>query len=106
VKSEKKELGEYRQELQQLPARIQASGLGQTLAFYASRPSSAVHVAVGNQLATFLAGEGSATAVQLLTAVMSRDVASYRRLTREALAYAEWLKRYAAALIEKPKREG
>lgn len=101
---QRKELGEYRQELQQLPARIQASGLGQTLAFYASKRSD-VHSAVGNQLVAFLAGGANTKIPAFLTAIMSGDVASYRRQTREALAYAEWLKRYAAALIEKPERK-
>lgn len=98
------QLGEYRQELQQLPARILASGLGQTLAFYASRGSE-VHRAVGKQVASFLEGREGVTAVEFLTTIMRADVASYRRHTREALAYAEWLKRYSAALIDKPDRE-
>lgn len=98
------EAKEYRQELQQLPARILASGLGQTLAFYASKRGEGAGAIVGAQLARFLTGDEKATPVTLLKRIMSGGAAGYRRETREALAYAEWLKRYAAALIEKPEK--
>jgi CRISPR-associated protein Cmr5 len=96
---------EYRQELQQLPSRIQASGLGQTLAFYASKAgpkNEGIHAAVGGELARFLLKREGVTVLHLLQDIVDGDLARYRRRTREALAYAEWLKRYAAALIEKP----
>lgn len=101
-------LKEYRQELQQLPSRILSSGLGQTLAFYASKAgpeaSASIHGTIGAELARFLTGEKEKSTVGLLNEIMSGDTSHYRRRTREALAYAEWLKRYAAALIEKPKK--
>jgi CRISPR-associated protein Cmr5 len=96
---------EYRQELQQLPSRILASGLGQTLAFYAAKagPNNAgVEADVGGELARFLIGK--LRTVDLLNHVVNQDLSEYRRLTREVLAYAEWLKRYAAALIPKPEK--
>lgn len=96
---------EYRQELQSLPSRILVSGLGQTLAFYASKAgfeSKGVEADIGNELARFLAGKPKL--LDLLDEIVQRyDVAEYRRRTREALAYAEWLKRYAAALLPKPE---
>jgi len=94
---------EYRQELQSLPSRILASGLGQTLAFYASKAGAdgeGVEADIGNELARFLAGKPKL--LDLLDEIVQRyDLAEYRRKTREALAYAEWLKRYAAALLPK-----
>jgi len=106
-----KKLQEYRQELQQLPSRILVSGLGQTLAFYASKAgptdSNTPQAAIGDELARFLTGGRLTTTVKLLNEVIAAETAAeamaYRRQTREALAYAEWLKRYAAALIEKPR---
>lgn len=89
---------EYRQELQQLPARIQSSGLGQTLAFYASKGANSMHGHIGGTLALTLASPADST-LALLDAVVAGDVHKYRRLTREALAFAEWLKRYAKAMI-------
>lgn len=95
---------EYRQELQSLPSRILASGLGQTLAFYASKAGAdgkGVEADIGNELARFLAGKPKL--LDLLDEIVQRyDLPEYRRKTREALAYAEWLKRYAAALLPKP----
>ncbi len=102
-----KKLQEYRQELQQLPSRILVSGLGQTLAFYASKTgptdSNSAEAAIGGELARFLTGGRLTTTVKLLNEVTAAEAVAYRRQTREALAYAEWLKRYAAALIEKPR---
>ena len=88
---------EYRQEAQQLPSRIQACGLGQTLAFYASKRDEDPYHTLGETLARRL-GE-AATTVDYLERIMAGDAATYRRETREALAFAEWLKRYAKALI-------
>jgi CRISPR type III-B/RAMP module-associated protein Cmr5 len=108
VEAARRQLGEksqheYGQELKQLPSRILASGLGQTLAFYASKGNEGVHGKIGSQLAAFLTAGQARTTVELLDRVMA-DAGGYRQRTREALAYAEWLKRYAAALIkEMPK---
>jgi CRISPR-associated protein Cmr5 len=102
ARPEQKKRTEYRQELQQLPSRIQASGLGQTLAFYASQ-NRGVEADVGAALARFLLRQEGSRVLDLLQDLVEGDLAHYRRRTREALAYAEWLKRYAAALIEKPK---
>jgi CRISPR-associated protein Cmr5 len=91
---------EYRQEAQQLPSRIQACGLGQTLAFYASKKG--IHQKIGDRLARFVSGDEKKSMLTFLEDIMSAssDSATYRRRTREALAYAEWLKRYTKALIE------
>jgi CRISPR-associated protein Cmr5 len=93
-------LKEYRQELQQLPSMILTSGLGQTLAFYASK--GGIHEEIGGQLAVFLTqnhAQKASKTVDLLNLLMTGSAAHYRKITREALAYAEWLKRYSKALI-------
>jgi CRISPR-associated protein Cmr5 len=90
-------LTEYRQELQQFPARILASGLGQTLAFYAAK--GGIHKDIGDDLARFLTKDKAGDTVAFLDQVMKDSTASYRQMTRQALAYAEWLKRYSKALI-------
>jgi CRISPR type III-B/RAMP module-associated protein Cmr5 len=100
AQSDPAKLREYRQELQQLPSRILASGLGQTLAFYAARATEA-QKAIGAQLARFLLPRGDKTLDLLDHIVNIKEAGEYRRLTRDAMAYAEWLKRYSAALIPK-----
>lgn len=95
---------EYRQELQQLPSRLLSCGLGQTLAFAVAKEG--VPKMAGDDLAAFLAREPQKNAQGLLDEIInSGSAADYRRLSREALAYAEWLKRYAAALIPKPDKK-
>jgi len=90
---------EYRQELQQLPSRILTSGLGQTLAFYAAK--GGVLKMIGDQIAAFLSPGKKVNVIQYLDYIMQHCTASeYRQMTRHALAYAEWLKRYSKAIIE------
>lgn len=91
---------ELRQELLQLPVRIQTCGLGQTLAFYASKGSKDIRASIGNELASALTGGKKEETIGLLELLFALDAASYRAFTREALARAEWMKRYARALIE------
>jgi CRISPR type III-B/RAMP module-associated protein Cmr5 len=88
---------EFRQEVQQLPSRIQACGLGQTLAFYASKGEGKLHDRIGCSVAGFVSK--TPRTIDYLEGLMKGDAASYRHQTREALAFAEWLKRYAKALI-------
>ena len=90
---------EYRQELQQLPSRILASGLGQTLAFYASKGKGSIHKDIGDDLAKYLTEGKIRDIVDFLNQIMKGTTAEYRQMTRQALAYAEWLKRYSKALI-------
>lgn len=87
---------EYRPELRQLPSRILSVGLGQTLAFYASK--GGIHDEIGGYLAQFLIGKSNT--LDLLNDIMNGNASQYRAYTREALAFAEWLKRYGSALIE------
>lgn len=38
--------------------------------------------------------------------LLGADAATYRQITLESLRYAEWLKRWAQAYIEKPGKQG
>lgn len=86
---DKKELKSH---LRKLPAHLQASGLGQTLLFYAGKHKDIAKPFCERLLnSTDIAG-----AVRTLAEM---DAAGYRAKAREALALAGWLKRYAEALI-------
>ncbi len=93
---------DVRRELVQLPSRIQACGLGQTLAFFASNRGRPPEL-VGDVLGEFLGGKKT---IDYLEEIMKGDAAAYRRATREALAYAEWLKRYGKALLRESEGGG
>ena len=85
-----------------MPSRILASGLGQTLAFAASKKG--VDLEVTNVLAKFLTRPANMDSLGLLKQVMEGSVGAYRQMTREAVYYAEGLKRYAVALIDAQER--
>lgn len=83
-----------------LPAMILQNGLAETLAFLDAKASAkAPHFAVvAKQLADGVReplgmGENQA----LLGWVLDQPSAEYRRATSEALAYLQWLKRFAEA---------
>jgi CRISPR-associated protein Cmr5 len=95
---------EYRQELQQLPSLILTSGLGQTLAFYCSKKD--FHSEIADQLTRHLTNDKCKSAKDFLKQIMEGSAKEYRLMTREALAYAEWLKRYSKALIQDSDKGG
>jgi len=80
-------------------ATILVSGLGQALAFWMGKGTSA-HTTVADALAAWLLrhqAQNSPKANDLLGYIRSCDSAAYRRLTQEGLAYLTWLKRLAEA---------
>jgi CRISPR/Cas system CMR-associated protein Cmr5 small subunit len=86
--------------LRKLPSHIQTSGLGQTLAWLLKKnPDIAKQVCRGV--------EGSRQEVdanKFLGRLIRGSASEYRRKSRQALAFAEWLKRFADA--EKKKIDG
>ena len=84
------------QELRGLPARIQSCGLGQTLAFYASKKG--YYAQIGSQIARVVSSKSKDTLSLLNEITGEMDGAAYRRATREALALSEWMKRYGVAM--------
>ena len=106
VHSDRKEAGNYRQLVIGLPAMIQQCGLGQTMAFLASKGKSGHHAMALHDVEKWLERFDYAKGKDgVLKALMDGDSRSYRMATSEALAYLQWLKRFAEAAIERPKRE-
>jgi CRISPR/Cas system CMR-associated protein Cmr5 small subunit len=79
--------------LRKLPSHIQTSGLGQTLAWLLKKnPDIAEHVCRG------VAGSPQEVNPNDFLGQLIRGSASqYRRKSRQALAFTEWLKRFADA---------
>lgn len=96
--------GEYRQLVVGLPAMIQQCGLGQTMAFLASKGKDH-HAMALEDLRDWLKRFPFAQAKpDVLQALMAGDGRGYRMATAEALTYLQWLKRFAEAGIDKPER--
>lgn len=85
------------EEIRKVPSRIQASGLGQTLAFYLKKKD---HQVIADAL-VFGVADGAPKALEYLAALMGAGTTAgrYRVTTRRALAYASWLKRFADARL-------
>jgi CRISPR-associated protein Cmr5 len=84
---------------------IQQCGLGQTMAFLASK-GKGHHVMALNDLKEWLKRFPYAQGKpDVLLALMAGDSRGYRMATTEALTYLQWLKRFAEAAIEKPQQE-
>ena len=97
-----------------LPSLIQVNGLGQTLAFIYAKARSqesnrgAEARASGmifSQVSDWVKGElNVADSGDLLEVLVKRDSRFYRRATAEALAFLNWLRRFAEA--ELPTEDG
>ena len=94
------------------PAMILMSGFGQACAFYLSKGKST------NGLPMKLAYEAlqswltsrdrpySKHPRQLMCAITESDAATYRLAQAEALAYLDWLKKFAVAFLKRTDNEG
>jgi CRISPR-associated protein Cmr5 len=85
--------GKYGPLVKKLPSYILTNGLGQTLAFLLSKGKQdpqKEHTLLYNQISRRISKDG-----KLIDEVMNKDSVNYRRLTAEALAYLNWLKRFA-----------
>lgn len=93
------------------PAMILQNGLGQTLAFCLAKSKQRLdkHHLLFSSLAKWLSRDlpsipqDESKFLEVLNS--SVTVEKYLLWQREALAYLEWLKRYAAAFLEKEKSE-
>lgn len=107
-----KELGErdkktYRSLVEGLPAMVVANGLGQTCAYLLSRAEGKrekVERRLYEQLQQWLTGRVAGLQGELLDTLMKADVGTYRRAQVEALAYVQWLKRFAQAELPRSER--
>ncbi|MER3403865.1 MAG: type III-B CRISPR module-associated protein Cmr5 [Chloroflexota bacterium] len=101
--------GEYRSLVEGLPAMIQANGLGQTCAYLLSRAEGndkSVECLLYGHLERWV--QRQIPQLQqggLLAALTNADVGTYRRAQVEALAYLQWLKRFAQAELPRGERQ-
>lgn len=90
---------EIKSHLRKLPSHLQASGLVQTLLFYAKQ-----HPEIAEELCRKLLNKRDvASGVMGLAA---GDAPSYRAKARETMALAGWLKRFAEAMNQDDKAGG
>ena len=85
------------------PAMILMSGFGQACAFYLSKGGTVklAYDALEDWLTS--AGRpysGAAGDCKLMTAITANDAARYRLAQAEALAYLDWLKKFAKAFLQ------
>ena len=84
---------DYMRFAKSFPALIQSCGLAQALAFAQAKK----HESYLNDLATVMKVGNSA---DLASRARDSALSEYQRYSREALAAATWLKRYAEALLK------
>lgn len=93
------------------PASVLINGLGQTLATLRAQAKnkSDPHMAVYNALKSWLCSDNPATPyspnTDLLTAITEGDRNSYLHAQAETMAYLEWYKKFAVALLKNTKEE-
>jgi len=96
---------EYNSWVKKVPVLILTNGLGQTIAFLKSKESDQEKKLLYEHLSAWLMGQVSwSVQVQEKTDLIDRIIhessTNYRRATVEALAFLNWLKRFADALLE------
>ncbi len=96
--------GKYGGWVKKLPALVLTNGLGQTLAFLRAKGKGKANApqTLYNHLSTWIMGEVAHEkgSLLLLEWLMQQDSATYRRATTEALAFINWLKRFAEAQLK------
>jgi CRISPR-associated protein Cmr5 len=104
----------YSTQARKLGSLIQTNGLGQSLAFVYSKakfrekkrgPEAQANGMLFTQLSDWVKGKLSASGEDLLKAIVEEDNVFYRRATVEALAFLEWLKRFAEAELPTEEAE-
>lgn len=88
-----------------LPSLLHTNGLGQTLAFLQSKKDG--HRLLLQHVSAWVMGQMGVQDMDLLDWVISiADGQEYRRATAEAMAFAEWLKRFAESELPSDGRNG
>lgn len=93
------------QQAKKLPSRILTSGLGQAMAFLAAKNECpelqrALNDWIGAQAWARLHAETLKPDATLIDRIIHGDSAFLRMATREAIAYLQWLNRFAEAQLE------
>lgn len=98
----------YKSYASALPFMIHANGLGQAVAFYRSK--GGIHQELYKLLSDWLTSKGQPLQghadkddLLLLKRIMGSDMHTYLAAQAEAMAFLEWVKRFADALIETKK---
>lgn len=91
VQQEDRSQAAYKRFAKAFPALLQASGLCQALAFAQAKGPRAYVSDLAEVIGT--------TAEELLESSRESNLTEYLRITREALSSADWLQRYADALL-------
>lgn len=97
----KAEAKKYASMVHKLPALLASAGLCQALHFVASRSDENQRKLVGHMAKQLERTDPQATSAdQLLARIRSADLASYLRLTEEAIACAAWYRRMVQAVLK------
>lgn len=100
-----KDYGKYKSYAKALPANILMSGLGQAVATVRSR-DRAGYPRLYEHLAGWLCGDDEDAPYRnypgedLIQAIVENDQNDYIRAQAEAMAYLEWLRKFAEAFLE------
>jgi len=99
---DKGEYGKYVSYVKSLPAEIIMSGLGQAMALVRSK-KLAGYDPLYQHLNDWLCKGRPYASGDLITNIVSNSEADYIRAQAEAMAYLEWLKKFAVALLDDDK---
>lgn len=92
----------YKSLARSAPASIQQNGLGQTLAFWRAKPNEkhqqALYFAVSDWVKGQINWKGDKRLLNWIVQDAKTD--EYRRATSEAIAFLQWVKRFAEAELE------
>lgn len=86
----------------ELPFMIHANGLGQAAAFFKSKKDKDGYDVVLLALQDWMARPNRPFAgkTDLMRAVVEADLATYRLAQAEAMAYMDWVKKFASAYLD------
>lgn len=96
---------EFRSHASGLPAMIQMNGFGQALAFLRSKPDNEAYQALYQTVSDWLRQEKQPYENQdALAGIVEKSMSTYRLAQNETMALLDWVKRFATAFIELPKK--
>lgn len=94
--------GKYKSTARNATPSIQINGLGQTLAFWRSKPKEKHFSDIYDTVSAWVKGQigWGGDSHLLLWITEKAETNEYRRATAEAIAFLNWLKRFAEAELE------
>lgn len=100
-----KQRDSYADYVERLPAMILINGLGQAAAAeLAAGKKQPEHLQLYKDLESWLCGpDGACRGPDLIRAIVEGDRDTYLRAQVEALAWLEWLKKFAVAYLKQPE---